>query len=328
MKTLSFVAVCTVCVLVAFPGHSSAQAWTPRQGEGEVSLVYQDLFTREHLFGDGSRIDIGHIRLLGLITSVDFGATDKLAISASLPVGVGKYNGAFPHQLPIDNGNYHGTVQDFRASVRYQVRRGEFVLTPFVGTTWPSHQYEDFAHSAIGSHMRELVFGTNVGRRLGGRLSKAYFQARYGFVISEKFAGVRPNRSRIDGELGYFVTPRLGVRALLNSQFTHGGLDYPQDFPSRTDERWRHHDQISRIDLIDVGGGFSFSLTDRWDIFSSLVTTTWGRNGHALASGLTIGISRSFRTRRAATLSAQADGPEKIWRNEVPANMQTACNGH
>ena len=43
------------------------QAWVPPKGEGEMALSYQNLFTKEHFNGDGSRHDYGHIRLFGAI---------------------------------------------------------------------------------------------------------------------------------------------------------------------------------------------------------------------------------------------------------------------
>src|SRR5947209_2625156 len=73
------------------------QAWVPAKGEGEVVLVYQNLYTHDHLSYNGARSDNGHIRLVGLVQTVDFGVTDKLALTASFPEFKGKYNGAFPH---------------------------------------------------------------------------------------------------------------------------------------------------------------------------------------------------------------------------------------
>src|SRR5437588_581773 len=78
------------------------QAWVPAKGEGEVVLVYQNLYTRDHLYYDGSVHDNGHIRIVGLLETVDFGLTDKLALTASFPEFKGKYNGALPHPFLDD----------------------------------------------------------------------------------------------------------------------------------------------------------------------------------------------------------------------------------
>src|SRR6266566_3297249 len=102
----TFVCVCTGAVLC------TGQAWVPPKGEGDISIVFQNLYTNQHFFSDGTRFDAGKIRLLGLMHTVDFGITDKLAVTGSLPVFAGKYNGTLPHQFPIDNGNYNGSTQD------------------------------------------------------------------------------------------------------------------------------------------------------------------------------------------------------------------------
>ena len=77
--------------VLSVPGFG--QAWTPPRGEGSYAIVFQDLYTTKHTFADGSRADVGHVTLLGLANSVDFGVTDKFAATLSFPVGMGIYNG-------------------------------------------------------------------------------------------------------------------------------------------------------------------------------------------------------------------------------------------
>jgi hypothetical protein len=275
---------------------SVAQAWVPPKGEGDYTIAYQNLFTKDHLNSAGARVNAGKVRMLGLVQGVDFGVSNKLAVSANLPIGWGKYNGALPHQLPIDGGTYHGSLQDIGFGVRYNIRSRPLVLTPFVFATVPSHGYEHFAHSAIGANMWEVRLGVNVGHRF--RSIPGYWQMQYSYVITERILGIRPNKSRLNAEFGYFLTRRFSVNALVTSQFTHSGLEQLGDFPNRTptNELWRHHDQISRVNSLNIGGGISFSPTPSVNVFSSLVTTAWGANGHALATGLTTGVSWSFRT--------------------------------
>jgi hypothetical protein len=318
MRKCLLVSVCPLLYAFLLVTSGFGQAWVPPKGQGEFSMAYQDLYTTDHFLGDGSRIDRGKIRLLGLIQGVDYGLTDKLALTAAFPIGMGKYDGRFPHQVPIDNGNYHGTIQDLGLTVRYNLRTRPLAFTPFIGTTFPSHHYEHFAHSAVGSRLWEIRGGVNIGRRLAF-LPNTYFQMQYSYAISQRVLGIRPNRSRVASEFGYFMTRRLAVRALANSQITHGGLDFPEDFPSTspTDVRWRHHDQIARIDDLNLGGGANFALTKSLDVFGSLVHTVWGANGHALKTGLTIGVSWSFRAGRAAPQMALADSnADFAWRNK------------
>lgn len=310
---------------------SVAQAWLPPKGEGDYTIAYQNLYTKDHLLGNGDRSASGKVRILGLVQSLDFGVTGKLAVNLNLPFAWGKYTGAFPHQLPIDGGTYNGTVQDIGFGLRYNLLSRPLVLTPFVFATVPSHHYEHFAHSAIGSNMWEVRLGVNVGHRFRA-IPAAYMQAQYSYVITERILGIRPNKSRINAEFGYFLTKRLAVNALALSQFTHSGLNWLDDFPHRTptDELWRHHDQISRANTINFGGGLTFSPRPSVNVFSSLVTTGAGNNTHALATGLTVGVSWSFRTPWARRLpiaeqSSDTTLEASAFRPKYPPMAQQQC---
>jgi len=289
------------------------QAWVPPKGEGEMALSYQNLFTRDHFNGDGSRHDYGHIRLFGVIEELDYGVTNKFAVNLSVPYGFGKYRGPFPHKLPIDDGDYHGALQDMRIGFRYNVFRRPIQFTPFVAVAFPSHHYEHFAHSAVGTDLWEVQMGMSLGRSLAPVLPRGYFQLRYGYSIMQRVLGIRPDRSRIETQFGYFVTRRLSLQALAASQITHSGLDFPHDFPVRspTNVAWTHHDQISAINFLNLGGGIAYGITKNWQVYSSLLTTVWGQNGHALRTGLSAGMSWNFRTPWARPpVEAAASGPE------------------
>ena len=292
-------------LVVLLSSACAAQAWVPNKGEGEFSIVYQNVYTRDHLDNNGRAFDLGRVRVLGMVQGIDFGVTDKLAVSASIPIVTGKYDGVFPHALPIDNGNYHGGVGDFHLAVRYQLRERPLTITPFLSVSFPAGQYQHFAHSAIGSDMWEVGLGFSAGRRLDPWLPNAYVQTRYAFVITQPVPipsynlDIRPNRSRMDLELGYFLTPRLSVRGLMSAQVTHSGMDFT-DFPPSiqllTNELWRHHDQISAIHYLNAGDGVAFSVRKSVDAFVTFEKTAWGENGHALNAGISAGMSWSFQT--------------------------------
>jgi hypothetical protein len=306
---------------------SHGQAWTPAKGEGDYSVVFQDLYTRDHLLQDGSRIYAGHVTLLGLVQSLDFGLTDKLAATVAFPLGAGKYRGPTPHQFPIDNGNYHGSLQDMGLTLRYNWLTRPLVLTPFVSSSSPMTHYEHFAHSAIGSDSWEFRMGVNAGHHFESILPRAYYQVQYAFVVAQSFMNIRPNKNRFNGEFGYFVTKRLSVRALALSQLTHGGLD-ANDFRHKvaTDPLWRQHDRIQRMNLFNLGGGAAYSLRNNLDVFASLLHTMWGTNGHALYTGLTVGVTYSFRTPWARPQIAYEDQAEsQTWRTQVKQPPQIQC---
>ncbi len=289
-----------VSMQLAAPRTVSAQAWLPAKGEGNYSISYENLFLRDHFFADGSRHDFGHIRINGIVQDFEYGLTDKTAVNISVPPFIiSKYKGAFPHVNSgnTDDGNYHGAFQDFRVGLRYNLRMRPLVVTPVVEAVVPSHPYEQFAHSLAGYDLREYRFGVNLGRRLDPILPKGFFQTRYTYAIVERHLGIRPNRSRIESQFGYILTRRVRLSALELLQITHSGLDFPQDFPSRKDERWRRHAQISRLNFLNLGVGAGLAVTKSFELFGSWTTDVWGQNGHALNRAVSFGVNWNFRTR-------------------------------
>jgi hypothetical protein len=272
-----------------------AQAWVPAQGEGAVSVLYQDLFVREHFLAGGGRLDRGHIRSNNLLVDLTYGITDELTVALGVPFVRARYSGAFPHPTPQDDGRAHGGFQDVRVGARYKLVDGAVTITPFIGTSMPTHGYEYFAHAAYGPRVRELEVGSYIGRMVGAALPGVFVQARYSYAFAERIADVSHNRSNLDVEVGYFVRPSLRVFVLGAGQKTHGGIDTP-------DAGWRampaalapHHDRVAKLEMLDVGGGAQLSLTESIDLFGSFVTTVAGRNSHALARGLTFGASWGF----------------------------------
>jgi len=301
---ISIIRPLLLLTLVAFfliPAPLYPQAWTPPKGEGYIALAFGDVFVKDHFLSSGQRIDIGHIRTIGVVESIHYGITDRLGGSFSLPVIASKYYGPDPHQLPIDDGNYHGGTQDFRIGLQYNLRRRPVILTPFLTVVVPSRDYIYYAHSAVGTHQPELDLGLAEAGRFERWLPNAYYQATYSYGIVPVVTGVRPDRNHMSLEGGYFVTRYLTLRILADSQLTHGGFDIPQDFqvsdfPQLGNDRWRHHDQSANINALNLGGGFDLAVGRRWDLFAALTTSVWGENGHATRTGLTAGISWSFRT--------------------------------
>ena len=289
----------SVLIVVAFglaPARSaSAQAWVPSQGEGAVSVLYQNLFVHDHFLAGGGRVNRGQIQTNNILVDVTYGLTDRMTVTFALPYVQARYTGASPHPTVLDDGHRHGGFQDLKFGVRYNILEGPITVTPFVGYNMPSHAYEYFAHAALGTRVRELEIGSYVARVLTPRLPNAFVQARYSYSFAETIAGIDHGRSSLDLEAGYFVQHNLRVFVISSGQKTHGGIDTP-------DAGWRalppalgpHHDRLARLEMLDVGGGVQLSLTSRIDLFGSFMRTLAGRNAHALSRGITVGASWGF----------------------------------
>jgi hypothetical protein len=285
-----------LCAVLVFPSAVSAQAWLFPKGEGTVSLSYQNLYVSDHVYENSDAHDIGHILSHALTLDVDYSLSDKLAVRVALPFITARYYGPKPHQLPMDDGTYHSSFQDFTTDVRYNLTKRRVALTPFFRVVIPSNNYTYFAHSAAGRNQREYHFGTNFGRRLDPLIPKAYVQAQYSYAFVERVLGIAPNRSNVEFQLGYFLTRRLSLLATGHGMYTHSGveLNFNLFHAGLPNDQWIHHDQIAKASLFDFGGGSSFAVTPSWQMFLTVARSIEGRNGHLHAAVATVGVSRSF----------------------------------
>jgi hypothetical protein len=298
--------------LALAPSPARAQAFVPAEGEGAVSILYQDQFFKYHM-SPTVQVDSGQIYAKSLLVDVTYGLTDKIAVSIGLPWVATRYAGTSPHPLadfsgpnPIDDGTWHSTAQDFRFDLRYNATRNFMnagvVVTPFVGSIMPSHDYPYFVHSGFGRDLREVQVGASAAKLFEKGVPGLLIQARYAYGFVEQVVDISHNRSLASLEAAYFATPKLRLLALSSGEITHGGIDFYGATISRallTTEQFIHHDQIVRENLLSLGGGASYSLTESFDVFGSLMHTVAQRNGHELDRGISVGVSWSFTTAHA-----------------------------
>ena len=299
------------------PAAASAQAWLPGKDQGHFAITYKNLHIKYHTDSNGIKLERGHIRSNVVSGDVDYGLTRRWAVNLSLPFSTSKYNGGSPHEdmhHNLDDGMYHGGFQDFRVGVRHSLLRyTPVVVTPFVEAVLPSHNYTTFAHAAIGRNLKELLVGANLGWQGGDSfLPNAYVQSRISYGVVERVLGRSHNRTNIDTEFSYFLTPRLAVSGLTSYAKHHGGLDYDSTLGTTPAQQWTpeellHHDELTRADMFDIGFGAAFRLNGSTSVYASLLKTTWSINAHPLNSGLIIGINRRFRTRKALELPQEIE---------------------
>lgn len=285
-------AILVFSVTAPVPLH--AQLWVLPRSEGSVSAIYQHIAVRDHLFSGGLRRDVGHIRTHNLSIEVDYGVTDRVSLSASLPFIQARYRGSSPHThadgRTVDDGSYHGGFQDLRVDARFRAMEFPIAVTPFAAFNVPTRDYEIFAHSAIGVGLREA----QVGAYVGAARARFYVQGRYSYAVPERVVGWRRTRSNIDAEVGWLARPRIRVFAFQLRQISHDGLEIFPGFRGLTDEEKHHHDQLARASTVEVGGGVAVALTPSMDLVGGALTTLTGANTHAAQYALTVGASWSF----------------------------------
>jgi opacity protein-like surface antigen len=305
----SVVAACCLFVVFLPAAMARAQAWLPPGGEAFISVGYSNVFITKHYLGtatdpgDNVEKNRGHVRSHTIGADLGYAVTDRFTLSFGLPFTEVKWYRAGgignPHDPSIDDGTYHGTFQDYHVRAFYQVVRSPLALTPFIGVVIPSHDYQYFAHAAVGRDLQEYLLGVNLGGRLDRVLPNAYLQARYSYAFVERVLGIRHDRSNAAVELGYFVTPSLGARFLVSGFYTHGGLVFrsPVDFQGPTNASnpiFLHHDQIGHDSGLSLGGGLSYALTGSVDVYATYSRQVMGRGGHKIDHELSFGMTYGF----------------------------------
>ncbi len=310
---------------VVLSAHGFAQAWLAPKGEASFSIGYGNVFVRDHYQENATSFDDGHIRTHSVSLELDYAISDRVSFDFGIPYVISKYYatksalfGPDPHIAAdgstLDNGNYHGDFQDFRPALRWQALRDPLVFTPYVAAVIPSHSYRFFAHSAVGRDLHEYLVGFYAARRLDPILENGWAELRYSYAFVEKVIGISHDLSTADLQVGYFVTPALGARAILSYGYTHGGLSFPdvttqagndefirrfcdpvlQCGPGDTTPAWLHHDQIGHDVYLNAGGGFSYALTGSIDVSITYLAGVYGLNGHKIQHGLAFGASWGF----------------------------------
>jgi len=270
-----------------------AQAQLPSSGEGQVTVTYENLYVRDHFDYTGKRFDAGPIRTNTVITTFEYGLTDKLTLDADLIHVTSKYEGfvgPVPHGPP-DTGFYHPTFQDTHIGIRYGAYSKRLFVSPFIAVGIPTHHYETRGHTAVGRDLRELQLGINVGRDLEGIIPKSYFQARYAYAFVQNVEQFGLNRSNVDWEFGFYAKPRVSLRFTGAWQHTYSGVRYPLD--QAIPDFHELHDRAAKSAFMRFGGGFTVSLAKYFDLHGDVGNTYIGRNTHG-ARGLSLGISWRF----------------------------------
>jgi len=310
-----FLIAAALLVLAARP--SAGQAFLPAAGTGTVSVSFQSVHTSPQL-------DVNGVKGVGpdgtsdttdaqaLIWHLEYGLTEKIAVHASLPFIMARYEGPTPHEIgrdlqpsDHDDGTYHGAFQDFYFGVRYALVQSPGIsVAPFVEVVIPSHRYETVAQSAVGRDLRMLLVGSAVGGFLDGILPGLYYQTRISYGIAQDALDIRTNRTGIDSAVGYFINPRFAVQFVQTFHYVHNGIYFifEPEFdagvsgggPLTPGQTYLYHDQLLRSRAVTLGGGVTYALTDSIGLFGTATTMAWGRSLQQPVRSLTVGMNWGF----------------------------------
>ena len=296
-------ALCLIALL-ALPDPVAAQAWLPSKGEFNTAFIVSDVLNQEHYSPTGELVDVGHTRSTTYALFANYGLTDRVMLSASLPFVETKYWGPPSHGgapgLRADDGDTHGSLTDLRVGIHYQLLEHPFAFAPFVAYVLPVRDdYYVQGHAAQGRGLEELLVGFGLGKSLDPWIPRTFAQVRYTYGFVEKVAEIAHDRENINLEIGAFPTDRWGVSVYGQWQWTHGGIDVPITDPALA-YLFPYHDRLAEDEFFNLGFGTSWAFTPSLTAFAIYMEGQSGRNGHKVNQGVTVGVSYGFRPRAEA----------------------------
>ena len=288
----------TVVIQLASVAPLSAQPWAPPQGEGTVSVTYQNYYVTGHFDVAGRKNTNGATHAKAMIAELDLGLTDTFALTVSLPFMATKYTGPqeyfvggiATHPGPLDDGEYHAAFQDVRLEARRVCWAGPVAFAPLASVLIPTHDYETRGEAVPGRHRRELQVGVTAGADLNRIIPRTYVHGRYALAAAERLHGFSSIRSIVDVEGGFDVSRLIGLRGLASWQIRHKGPTIAQ----LAADDWLRHDRFIVSSYFNLGGGVTFSMTRNTELHALWVATVSGKSGAHRARMLAIGTSWSF----------------------------------
>jgi hypothetical protein len=270
------------------PATASAQAWVGEQNSATVGLSY--------VYGTSDRLVVhelddsdAFIKHHAIDLEVEYVTpVEGLALTASLLSIATRWDETSdPHPPALgewDDGEYHFTVTDFTPAVRYQFLSEPLAASVSLGGVIPTHDYVVFGANARGRGLKALSAGLAVGRTLDPVVPELYIHLEYQYFLVESVQTDDPmteeynlDRSEYSAQIGYGFLDKFDVNLALDGRKMHGGFDFTE-FADVSDTVRENHDQLLREDIVLLGGGLSYDVTDKFSIGGAVRFFLSGRN--------------------------------------------------
>ncbi|HZD53298.1 MAG TPA: hypothetical protein VE175_09630 [Woeseiaceae bacterium] len=250
-------------------------------------------------------LEIGETDAHVLLLSGTFWLNDRWQVFGTVPYVRKRHHGAEAHDpvrdfdqymapdlRVIDDGRYHGGLQDFHGGVQYLAIDGAFSLSPFVSFGIPLSDYPTYGSAAIGKQLRELPVG--VSMEFSPYFSDWLFQADLAYVLSEKKVGVNLNYWLAYASASYYLSPRFAPRVFVAARQAPNGLKYPDDFPDYDNANGYYHDVTLKHSYVNAGVGLDYVVNDRYEIAATYFRTVDPDNVAETDYAFTVALTRLF----------------------------------
>jgi len=313
-----------------------AQAWVGDKGALDLSFDY-NLAVSDKVVVDQNDVGFKDFQDAGTTThqftlGAEYVPVNKLAFNVSLPLAILKLTGDPTINRHLggscntigcyDDGNLHATLTDLRAGARYQLLDEPFALGASLALSVPVADYETVGAAVAGRHLKAAHAGLGIGKLLG---ESAYVHLLYEFSLVEKYDKTAETKKH--GQNHSDVAFTIGLRALdqrldlhldANGHWTHGGVNFSDFGPGLSANEMLYHDPILDEDMILVGGGVGYQISNQLVVNASARLFVDGQNTQN-ASVFALGFAYSFDLHGAVSPPAEEPPVAEPPADEAPA---------
>lgn len=307
LRLVAAAVACTLCV----NAHADAPAvepvedelgWDePGHGLRAISIGYElvevdgAFFRDTYIGGDLA----GRTRSESLVLGIDYGINERWSLSASLPYVRRRYDGPFPHNPAIldppnntapalDNGKYHGNLQDYRFGVHYLREFGGFTVSPYLIAHLPSHDYPHFGNAAVGQNLWKLQGGANVSYLFESL--PLYVALDLSYTRVEETLGQNVDHWIADVSVGYVIASSVALSVFMTEKDGNGS----SFFPSRSDERYYQHDRMQPLLYRSGGASVEWAIGESYGLAATWSTMLDGYTVQNIDYALNVTLTRYF----------------------------------
>jgi len=281
-------------------GVEGAAAQYQKKGDASLQIEYQYIHNGNYV-GKGFEADYwstdSHIALL----SGDWVFAERWTVYGALPYVQKRFNpdpddpfGGGPHDpnypwwidyVPpdkrfIDDGSFHGGLQDLSVGLRYLALDGPLSVSAYVGYGFPTNEYPFFAKAAIGQNLWNLPVGVLLD--YVPYFSDWFFRGSLAYVFSEKPLDVNVDYWLGYLSAGYWFKPQFAVNVFLSANYIRDGYvlpwsftddptygNFPEDFDTI---EWWQHDRLIRHRFVNAGVAFDYFVNNKYRLSGSYFT--------------------------------------------------------
>lgn len=276
--------------------------------DNSVRVEYHYAYTGDYVYDSGD-FDGGPTTSHALVLSGVYSINDRWKLYASIPYVRRRHSGEGPgahtfvefdqFEPPdmriIDDGSFHGGLQDFTLGVQFAAVDGpSFSLSPYLSYGTPLTDYPFYGAAAIGKQLDELHIGAAMEFR--PYFSDWLFQADVTYAISEKVLGVDLDYWLASVAAAYYVTPRFLPRVYIAAREAPNAVvgEYLDNVVGWDSEFGWRHDQILKHSFINAGIGADYVISERYALSATFYKSIRSDNVYELDAAFTLGLTRNF----------------------------------